>query len=919
MGESPAGEGRPGMTFWWRVFLFAGAYFLAVRLGLLFAPPPAFVSAVWPPAGVTLAGALYLGRHGWVVIWLGTLLASGLWMAIGHAHPWIALGVAVTTAAGSTLRALVGAHLLRRVGGPSPSLTRVRSLAGLILGAGVLASLVSATVGVGARLLAGFVELEVAGRAWLTWWLADTAGIVIVAPVLLLLLERRRRPRRHWLEPTAHALIFALVSVIGLSGLLGPELTRPLFVLLFPLVVWPAFRFGATATAIVVAVLSAVVLGAAILHVGPLAVDDPAVHLLLVQVVLIVLAATGLVLAAAVEERGEASRRLAETTSLLRGVTEGTPDVVFVKDRDGRYLLMNEAGARYSGRVPAEVIGRTDRELFDPDLVRQIQTYDALVLETGEVRTDEYVEVRDGVRRTFLATKGPVRDASGEIVGIFGISREITTRKLERMLLNGILEGTPDLVSAVDLDFRFVAFNQALKDEYRRGFGVDLVQGAKLSDLLADHPEALARRLQLLGRAFRGEQARATWAMGPHTADAKWVDVLASPLRDETEHVIGGALIGRDITKAREAETTLRASQSRFRALSLQAPVGIFETDLSGRCTFVNDAWCALTGLTEAAALGRAWNQVVHPDDVPRVVFAWDETVERDRTFRLQCRLLRGDGRVVFIMGAAEPLRDARGFVVGYLGTAADVSEQRRAEEHLRRTTFALAAANKELESFSYSVSHDLRAPLRGIDGFSRALEEDYGERLDGEARGYIGRIRKATQRMGQIIDDLLLLSRVARSDIQRETVDLTALAREVDAALRTAEPARELFFRVQEGLRVEADGRLVRLLLENLLGNAWKYTSKNARAAVEVGASDGRGETVFFVRDDGAGFDMAYVHKLFGPFSRLHSTSEYPGSGIGLATVARIAARHGGKVWAVGEPGRGATFFFTLAPGGMA
>jgi PAS domain S-box-containing protein len=653
--------------------------------------------------------------------------------------------------------------------------------------------------------------------------------------------------------------------------------------------------------------------------VGPLAQSDPSMHLLLVQVVLIVLATTGLGLAAAVEERGEASRRLAETTSLLRGVTEGTPDVVFVKDLDGRYLLMNEAGARYSGRVPEDVIGRTDAELFDPDLVRQIQTYDALVLETGEVRTDEYAEVRDGVRRTFLATKGPVRDAHGDIVGIFGISREITTRKLERMLLNGILEGTPDLVSAVDLDFRFVAFNQALKDEYRKGFGVDLVQGAKLSDLLADHPEALARRLQLLGRAFRGEQARATWAMGPHTTDAKWVDVLASPLRDETDHVIGGALIGRDVTKAREAETALRASQSRFRALSLQAPVGMFETDLSGRCTFVNDAWCALTGRSEAEALGHAWNQVVHPDDIPRVVFAWDETVERGRTFRLQCRLLRGDGRVLFIMGAAEPLRDARGSVIGYLGTAVDVSEQRRAEEHLHRTTEALASANKELESFSYSVSHDLRAPLRGIDGFSRALEEDYGERLDGEARGYITRIRNATQRMGQIIDDLLLLSRVARSEIQRETVDISALAREVDAALRTAEPFRELVFRVQEDLRVEADGRLVRLLLENLLGNAWKYTSRNARAVVEVGASDGQGETVFFVRDDGAGFDMAYVHKLFGPFSRLHGTSEYPGSGIGLATVARIAARHGGRVWAVGEPGRGATFFFTLAPGGSA
>jgi signal transduction histidine kinase len=287
--------------------------------------------------------------------------------------------------------------------------------------------------------------------------------------------------------------------------------------------------------------------------------------------------------------------------------------------------------------------------------------------------------------------------------------------------------------------------------------------------------------------------------------------------------------------------------------------------------------------------------------------------VERNRSFRQEYRFLHEDGHVVWVTGAAEPLRDPRGFVLGFLGTCADVSERRQAEEDVRRTGEALAAANQELESFSYSVSHDLRAPLRGIDGFSRALEEDFGATLPEEGRRFISRIRAATRRLGLIIDDLLLLSRVARSELRREKVDLGALALEVYAGLRAAEPTRDVRLAVGDGLLARGDPRLLRLLLENLLGNAWKYTSKKPRARVEFAAQANGGETVYYVRDDGAGFDMAYADKLFGAFSRLHNANDFPGSGIGLATVARIVHRHGGRVWGEGAPGAGATFYFTL------
>jgi signal transduction histidine kinase len=243
------------------------------------------------------------------------------------------------------------------------------------------------------------------------------------------------------------------------------------------------------------------------------------------------------------------------------------------------------------------------------------------------------------------------------------------------------------------------------------------------------------------------------------------------------------------------------------------------------------------------------------------------------------------------------------------------------------------------LEAFSYSVSHDLRAPLRAIDGFSQALLEDYADTVDEQARHYLERVRAGTERMGQLVDDLLGLARVSRGEINPQPVNLSEIARDVAAQLQAARPNREVTFVCAPALAVEGDLRLLRVVLENLLGNAWKYTGKRAHAHVEFGVlADGGSQMadgqscepgwgggndmpsaisdmrVFFVRDDGAGFDMRYVGKLFGAFQRLHTTAEFEGTGIGLATVRRIVHRHGGRIWAESAPDNGATFYFTLA-----
>jgi signal transduction histidine kinase len=255
-----------------------------------------------------------------------------------------------------------------------------------------------------------------------------------------------------------------------------------------------------------------------------------------------------------------------------------------------------------------------------------------------------------------------------------------------------------------------------------------------------------------------------------------------------------------------------------------------------------------------------------------------------------------------------------------------DVTETRRREDEIRRLNRDLArraddlsAANRELEAFSYSVSHDLRSPLRSIDGFGQALVEDCGATLTDACKDHVRRIRAATQRMGRLIDDLLQLSRIARTELRRERVDLSALARDIAAGLARGDPERRVTFEIHDGLVASGDPALLRVALENLLGNAWKFTSKHPTGHVRVGRSASDGGATFFVSDDGAGFDMAYGAKLFGAFQRLHANAEFPGTGIGLATVQRVVRRHGGTIRGEGAVDRGATFTFTLPDGGLA
>lgn len=264
---------------------------------------------------------------------------------------------------------------------------------------------------------------------------------------------------------------------------------------------------------------------------------------------------------------------------------------------------------------------------------------------------------------------------------------------------------------------------------------------------------------------------------------------------------------------------------------------------------------------------------------------------------------------------AWQDMRDLNAELERRVGERTQAVEQ--ANRELKESNQKLASTNRELEAFCYSVSHDLRAPLRAVDGFSQELLHGYADKLDEKGQHYLKRVRAATQRMGQLIDDLLKLSRVTRVEMQREQVDLTTLADTVFAALRESEPGRQVSWFARPGLMAYCDAQLMRVVLENLLGNALKFTGKQPKAAIAFDGVEIAGQLTYVVRDDGAGFDMRYADKLFGAFQRLHSDREFPGTGIGLATVQRVIHRHGGEVYAESEPGRGAAFYFTLPDGG--
>jgi PAS domain S-box-containing protein len=387
-----------------------------------------------------------------------------------------------------------------------------------------------------------------------------------------------------------------------------------------------------------------------------------------------------------------------------------------------------------------------------------------------------------------------------------------------------------------------------------------------------------------------------------------WANVVITALRDAGGVIRGYGEVTRDLTGQRVNEERLQDSEERFRLMVASVKdYAIIMLDPKGNVVSWNAGAEHIKGWTAEEITGKSFNLFYPPEDVQagktkrELKEAAESGAFEDYGWRL-----RKDGTRFWANVVITALRDASGTLRGYSKVTRDITERKKSDE-------ALHKALEEMEAFSYSVSHDLRAPLRSMDGFSEELLELYAGKLDERGKDYLNRIRQSAQRMAKLIDDLLNLSRLGRARINRAWVDLSELARKTAAELRKTGPERTVELVVAPGMSARADPSLIRVVLENLIGNAWKYTSHHPSARIEVGFERNDGAVTYFVRDDGAGFDMKYKPKLFGAFQRLHTSDRFPGDGIGLASVKRIIERHGGEVTANGAVEQGATFTFTL------
>ena len=489
--------------------------------------------------------------------------------------------------------------------------------------------------------------------------------------------------------------------------------------------------------------------------------------------------------------------------------------------------------------------------------------------------------------------------------------------------LAAIVESSDDAIVGKDLQGRITSWNHGAEVIY--GYTAEEMVGHSIFRLVP--PERQAEEHAILAQIGRGQRVEHLETLR-QTKDGRLihVSVTSSPIKDATGRIVGASKVARDITRQKAAEAELKALLREISdlktALDEHAIVAI--TDPQGKITHVNDKFCAIAKYPREELLGRDHriiNSGLHSKEFIRDLWT---TIAGGKVWHGEIRNRARDQSFYWVDTTIVPFLNEDGRPRQYVAIRTDITERKRAEaeilqlnaeleERVARRTAELEAANRELEAFSYSISHDLRAPLRAINGFAEIVLEDFSPQLPAEARGYLERIRNGGRRMGELIDDLLAFARLSRQSLNRRPVDLNRLAREALEELQPLVAGRQLELRLGELPVCHGDPVLLKQVCINLLSNAVKYTRDRRPAIVEFGHEQAAGEAVYFVADNGVGFDMQYAHKLFGVFQRLHRVDEFEGTGVGLAIVQRIVHRHGGRVWARAELDRGATFYFTL------
>ncbi|HTR39933.1 MAG TPA: PAS domain S-box protein [Bryobacteraceae bacterium] len=651
-----------------------------------------------------------------------------------------------------------------------------------------------------------------------------------------------------------------------------------------------------------------------------------------------------------------ARRRVQERLGLLESAALQTTDGILILKVSGEDFCCQEPV--FANAAFERITGFTIEDLREgaiPELYRDgVNPHQRIDRQSGFRKScPDHLERRshrkDGSEFWAEWTFKPLAGKDGTFTHCVWTCRDITERRKaeeESRLLGTIVEFSEDAIVGKNLDGIVLSWNKGAEQIY--GYSAEEMIGQSASILFPpDHPDEFKEIMEYirLGQRLEHMETERIRKDGSRIV----VSVTISPLRDESGAVTGASTIARDITDRKRAQEALAHSELRYRSLVRVVSQIVWTTDSQGEVVSDIPSWREFTGETFDRIKGWGWLETLHPDDRERTARIWSQAVNAGSFYMAEYRMRRSDGEYRWMLVHGAPILNDHGQVQEWVGICVDIHDRIMAEEEIRQLnqtletrvverTAALQAANKELEAFAYSVSHDLRAPLRAISGFSRILLEEFGAACPAEAHRYLGIVNDNAVQMGTLIDGLLSFSRLGRQALNIQTVAPEDLVRQALADLSSEQQGRQVEITVADLPPCQADPLLLKQVFFNLLANSLKYTRNRPVSRVEVGSfrfaelaaqtevcQNGapRGAepdaAIYYVRDNGAGFDMRYADKLFGVFQRLHRAEEYEGTGVGLATVRRIITRHGGSVWAEAALDQGAAFYFTLEAQGVA
>ncbi|MEH2246853.1 PAS domain S-box protein [Nostoc sp.] len=628
---------------------------------------------------------------------------------------------------------------------------------------------------------------------------------------------------------------------------------------------------------------------------------------------------------------------LRQRETQLHLITDTLPVLISFVDSEQRYRFNNRAYQEWFGHPAADIYGKHLWEVVGEPAYEGVRPYVEQVLAGEQVTFESQMPYKDGDTRYINAIFVPQVNKQGTVEGYAALITDISEQQAalrERNQAEAALresearfrqmaDTAPVLLWMSSTNKLCYYFNKFWLDFTGRTLEQEMGNGWAEGV----HPDDFQRCLDTYVNAFNAQQKfTMEYRLKRFDGEYRWVLDTGVPYLAPTGEFFGyiGSCV--DIHDRKLAQVALHDSEERYRILTEVSPQAIWMGDRPGGITYCNQYWSDYTGLTMEQTAGYGWIYAIHPDDRDRVLKTSMQAVANAINYEIEIRFRQvSDGSYRWHIVRGLPFRDAAGEIIKWVGIASDIHDRKVAEaallqlnemleQRIQERTLQFQAANKELESFSYSVSHDLRAPLRHIAGFIELLQKRHSSTsLDEISQRYLGIIAQTAKQAGILIDELLTFSRMGRTEMRYINLNMEQLVQEIKRDLLTETQGRIIHWQIESLPEVQGDPSMLRLVLRNLMGNAVKYTQTRNSAEITVGSSDNENEVVFFVQDNGVGFNMQYVHKLFGVFQRLHSDSQFEGTGVGLANVQRIIHRHNGRVWAEAVVDSGATFYFSL------